>query len=69
MKNGVDKAFRYGEIVKWIVVIISVVLANWLYGDYRIGLFVCVATILSHELPTLLVGIYITVMLKRRAKV
>lgn len=58
MKKHINSGFRLANITRWASALVFVLIAYLLF-DIRVSIYTSVVAILSHELPTMAMGLYI----------
>jgi hypothetical protein len=64
MKFELKDAYKKTEVIRWVLVIIFMVIAQWMFGDVRMTLYTGIIGMLSHEVPTLFMGFYLALMVR-----
>jgi hypothetical protein len=64
MKQTLSKGYRISENTRWITVALFTFIAGVSFG-VRFAIFTMATTLLAHEIPTLVMGVYIAIKVKK----
>lgn len=68
MQKTIHNAYSKVVIIRWVVTVLATLLAHILFKSLPVTLYAFIVMYLTHELPTLLMGIYLALIVRAKEK-